>query len=93
MKYFCIIVGSIEGHIRSDETDSRQILEDEKLARFCLSQPELPVIGNANPVQINLEERPGFSLSQPAHIEDLLLCTQVQTKPFTQASQVHILND
>lgn len=59
-----------------------------------MSQPELPAIENANPVQINLEERPGFSFSQPAHIEDLLLCTQVQTKSFTQASQVvHILND
>ncbi|KAK1122622.1 hypothetical protein K0M31_009065 [Melipona bicolor] len=80
-------VGSIERYIRPDETDSKQILEDEKLARFCLSQPELLAIENANPVQINFEERPGFSFSQPAHIEDLLLCTQVQTKPFTQASQ------
>ncbi|XP_003705992.1 serine/threonine-protein kinase grp [Megachile rotundata] len=78
--------GTIEGYIRPDETNSRQVLEDENLTRFCLSQPELPTTENANAVQINLEERPGFSFSQPAHIEDLLLCTQVQTK-FTQASQ------
>ncbi|XP_034193551.1 serine/threonine-protein kinase grp isoform X1 [Osmia lignaria lignaria] len=78
--------GTIEGYIRPDETDSRQVLEDENLTRFGLSQPELPTTENANAVQINLDERQGFSFSQPAHIEDLLLCTQVQTK-FTQASQ------
>lgn len=82
--------GSVEGYIRPDETDfenRRQAIEDENLTRFCLSQPELPGVENANPVEINLEERPGFSFSQPAHIEDLLLCTQVQNKQFTQASQ------
>lgn len=83
-----MIAGSIEGYIRPDETDSRQVMDDENLTRFCLSQPELPAVENANAVEINLEERPGFSFSQPAHIEDLLLCTQVQTKQFTQASQV-----
>ncbi|XP_060825265.1 serine/threonine-protein kinase grp [Bombus pascuorum] len=82
--------GIVEGYIRSDETDfenRRQAIEHENLTRFCLSQPELPGIENANPVEINLEERPGFSFSQPAHIEDLLLCTQVQNKQFTQTSQ------
>ncbi|XP_078053386.1 serine/threonine-protein kinase grp [Augochlora pura] len=75
-----------EGHIRPDETDSRHMLEDENLTRFCLSQPELPRIQN-NVIEINLEEQPGFSFSQPAHIEDLLVCTQVQNKQLTQASQ------
>ncbi|XP_076295391.1 serine/threonine-protein kinase grp [Lasioglossum baleicum] len=75
-----------EGCIRPDETDSRQMLEDENLTRFCLSQPELPRVQN-NVVEINLEEQPGFSFSQPAHIEDLLVCTQVQNKQLTQASQ------
>ncbi|CAK9794733.1 Serine/threonine-protein kinase grp [Anthophora plagiata] len=79
--------GSIEGYIRPDETDSRQVLEDENLTRFCLSQPELIGVEYENAEHINLEERPGFSFSQPAHIEDLLLCTQVQTKQLTQASQ------
>ncbi|XP_076678572.1 serine/threonine-protein kinase grp [Andrena cerasifolii] len=79
--------GNMEGCIRPDETDSRQMLEDENLTRFCLSQPELLGMENTNAAQINLEERPGFSFSQPAHIEDLLLCTQVQNKQFTQPSQ------
>ncbi|XP_033340115.1 serine/threonine-protein kinase grp [Megalopta genalis] len=74
-----------EGYIRPDETDSTQMLKDENL-RFCLSQPELPRVQN-NVVEINLEEQPGFSFSQPAHIEDLLVCTQVQNKQLTQASQ------
>ncbi|XP_053977909.1 serine/threonine-protein kinase grp isoform X1 [Hylaeus volcanicus] len=78
--------GGTEGYIRPDETDSRQVLQDENSTRFCLSQPELPGV-EINAVQINLEERPGFSFSQPAHIEDLLLCTQAQTKQFTQPSQ------
>ncbi|XP_076651707.1 serine/threonine-protein kinase grp [Halictus rubicundus] len=75
-----------EGYIRPDETDSRQMLEDENSTRFCLSQPELIRVQN-NVVEINLEEQPGFSFSQPAHIEDLLVCTQVQNKQLTQASQ------
>ncbi|CAL7938258.1 unnamed protein product [Xylocopa violacea] len=75
------------GYVRPDETDSRQVLEDENLTRFCLSQPELPALESFNAVEINFDERLGFSFSQPAHIEDLLLCTQVQTKQLTQASQ------
>lgn len=75
-----------EGYIRPDETDSRHMLEDENLTRSSLSQPELPRIQN-NAIEINLEEQPGFSFSQPAHIEDLLVCTQVQNKQLTQASQ------
>lgn len=79
--------GNVEGYIRRDEVDSKQMTEDENLTRFCLSQPELPAEEDANAVDINFEERPGLSFSQPAHIEDLLLCTQVQNKQFTQASQ------
>ncbi|XP_031847438.1 serine/threonine-protein kinase grp isoform X1 [Nomia melanderi] len=76
-------VGSIEGHICHDEADSRQMLEDENLTRFCLSQPELPRIEN-NASEINLEKQPGFSFSQPAHIEDLLVCTHVYSTQETQ---------
>ncbi|XP_076240707.1 serine/threonine-protein kinase grp [Calliopsis andreniformis] len=79
--------GSVEGCIRPDETDSRQMLEDENLTRFGLSQPELLGIDNNSMTQFGLEERPKFSFSQPAHIEDLLLCTQIQNKQFTQPSQ------
>lgn len=79
-------VGGMEGYIRSDETDAKQVAAEDEM-QFCLSQPELSVADNMSGVQINLEERPGFSFSQPAHIEDLLLCTQVQTKQLTQQSQ------
>lgn len=79
-------VAGMHGCIRIDETDSKQVhSEDENMTRFCLSQPELPGIENVNAAHINLEER--FSFSQPAHIEDLLLCTQVQAKQLTQQSQ------
>ena len=39
-------------------------------------------------IQFNLDRRPTFSFSQPAHVEDLLLGTQLQ---FTQPSQVRSL--
>lgn len=39
-------------------------------------------------IQINLDGRPAFSFSQPAHVEDLLLCTQLQAMQQTQPSQV-----
>ncbi|XP_008553798.1 serine/threonine-protein kinase grp [Microplitis demolitor] len=42
--------------------------------RVCLSQPEFPSVNSS--VHINLDERPGFSFSQPAALEDLLLSTQ-----------------
>ncbi|XP_017886300.1 serine/threonine-protein kinase grp isoform X1 [Ceratina calcarata] len=74
-------------YVRPDEIDSRHGLEDENLTRYCLSQPELPTVESASAVGINLEERPGFSFSQPAHLEDLLLSTQVQNKQFTQSQQ------
>lgn len=64
------------------------MLENENITRFGLSQPELFRVDNGNMTQINFDERPGFSFSQPAHIENLLLCTQVQNKQFTQQSQV-----
>lgn len=60
--------------------------EDESLRNVCLSQPEFPRTDNGNTIQFNLDERPAFSFSQPAHIEDLFLCTQLQA--LTQPSQV-----
>lgn len=62
-------------------------VEEENSARFCLSQPELCGEENVNLVNIKVDERPGLSFSQPAHIEDLLLSTQIQTLQCTQASQ------
>lgn len=58
------------------------------MANVCLSQPELPGMENNDLIQINLDERPAFSFSQPAHIDDLLLCTQLQAMQHTQPSQV-----
>ncbi|XP_066586977.1 serine/threonine-protein kinase grp [Prorops nasuta] len=55
--------------------------------KFCLSQPELPREENLNSVNINLETREGISFSQPAHMEDLLISTQVQMLQQTQPSQ------
>jgi len=74
-----------------DEVDARSHLnlastEDESLRNVCLSQPEFPRTDNGNTIQFNLDERPAFSFSQPAHMEDLLLCTQLQA--LTQPSQV-----
>ncbi|XP_043286485.1 serine/threonine-protein kinase grp [Venturia canescens] len=71
--------GSIAKYMRFDD--------EENLTRLCLSQPELPGMENISTVQMNLEERPGFSFSQPAHVEDLLLCTQLQAIQNTQTSQ------
>ncbi|KAG7200518.1 hypothetical protein KM043_001082 [Ampulex compressa] len=77
-----------KGSFGNCEVDGKQIhLENEDLTRLCLSQPELPGMENITTMRINLEERPGFSFSQPAHMEDLLLCTQVQTMQQTQPSQ------
>ncbi|CAD6213254.1 GSCOCG00003989001-RA-CDS [Cotesia congregata] len=58
---------------------------DEDFNRVCLSQPEFPSVNSS--VRINLDERPGFSFSQPAALEDLLLSTQpVQNTQSTQNS-------
>lgn len=65
---------------------SQASTEDESLRNVCLSQPEFPRTDNGNTIQFNLDERPAFSFSQPAHMEDLLLCTQLQV--LTQPSQV-----
>ena len=62
--------------------------DEESSAKLCLSQPELPGIENHGLSTFTIEERPGFSFSQPAHMEDLLLSTQLQTLPNTQTSQV-----
>lgn len=61
--------------------------EDENLRNVCLSQPEFPGMEESSgATQFNLNERPMFSFSQPAHVDDLLLCTQLQA--MTQPSQV-----
>ena len=62
--------------------------DDENLTRFCLSQPELPGPNNHTIININIDERPGFSFSQPAQLEDLLLCTQLQATHNSQPNQV-----
>ncbi|XP_020287477.1 serine/threonine-protein kinase grp [Pseudomyrmex gracilis] len=59
-------------------------VEDENLRNVCLSQPEFLGMESNNAIQFNLDERPPFSFSQPAHVDDLL-CTQLQT--LTQPSQ------
>ncbi|XP_033222245.1 serine/threonine-protein kinase grp isoform X3 [Belonocnema kinseyi] len=58
--------------------------EEEVLMRTCLSQPELPGKETNGLSTFTIEERPGFSFSQPAHMEDLLLSTQLQTLAYTQ---------
>ncbi|XP_029669277.1 serine/threonine-protein kinase grp [Formica exsecta] len=80
----------VTSFIKGDEVDARSHLsqastEDESLRNVCLSQPEFPRTDNGNTIQFNLDERPAFSFSQPAHMEDLLLCTQLQV--LTQPSQ------
>ncbi|XP_011313971.1 serine/threonine-protein kinase grp [Fopius arisanus] len=67
-----------------DCTDGNEIksarYDEECVTRFGLSQPEFPHMEN-QPLYMNLEERPGFSFSQPAALGDLLLLTQpVQTQ-------------
>lgn len=52
-----------------------------------MSQPEFPGVESDDGIQFNLDRRPTFSFSQPAHVEDLLLGTQLQA--FTQPSQVY----
>jgi len=73
----------LDGRSYSDQTYA----EDENLRNVCLSQPEFPGIENNDTIEFNLDRRPAFSFSQPAHVEDLLLCTQLQN--MTQPSQVH----
>lgn len=68
----------------------RLLIEDEEsMTKICYSQPELienDIITSA----FTTKECPNFSFSQPAHMEDLLLSTQLQTLPNTQTSQVLI---
>jgi len=68
------------------QKQNQAYVEDESLRNVCLSQPEFPGMESIGATQINLNERPTFSFSQPAHVEDLLLCTQLQA--MTQPSQV-----
>ncbi|KAL6263823.1 hypothetical protein P5V15_003906 [Pogonomyrmex californicus] len=71
-----------------DQVDGRNYLnqtEDESLRNVCLSQPEFPGVENNDIIRFNLDERPTFSFSQPAHMEDMLVATQLQA--FTQPSQ------
>ncbi|XP_019700413.1 serine/threonine-protein kinase grp isoform X3 [Harpegnathos saltator] len=78
---------------RGDEPDGRNpaYTEDENLRNVCLSQPELPGMESNSVIQFNLNGRPAFSFSQPAHVEDLLLCTQLQAMQQTQPSQQNTL--
>lgn len=74
---------------KGDERGARNQLnqaytEAENLRNVCLSQPEFPGMDCTDSIQFNLDGRQ-FSFSQPAHVEDLLLGTQLQA--FTQASQ------
>ncbi|XP_026827165.1 serine/threonine-protein kinase grp isoform X2 [Ooceraea biroi] len=75
---------------KGDQLDGRNTVnpayaEDENLRNVCLSQPEFPGGESNDAIEFNLDGRPAFSFSQPAHVEDLLLCTQLQT--LTQPSQ------
>ncbi|KAH0954187.1 hypothetical protein HN011_000098 [Eciton burchellii] len=74
----------LDGRNYSDQTYA----ENENLRNVCLSQPEFPGIENNDTIEFNLDGRPAFSFSQPAHVEDLLLCTQLQnmTQPSQQSS-------
>ncbi|XP_029155770.1 serine/threonine-protein kinase grp isoform X2 [Nylanderia fulva] len=79
----------VTSFVKGDEVDARSRLnqmstEDESLRNVCLSQPEFPQMDSNSTIQFNLDERPA-SFSQPAHVEDLLLCTQLQA--LTQPSQ------
>ncbi|XP_046411151.1 serine/threonine-protein kinase grp [Neodiprion fabricii] len=56
------------------------------VSRFCLSQPEMPGIEINKTDCMNFEQRPGFSFSQPTDVEDLLLCTPLQTTQHTQGA-------
>jgi len=78
MKYLWFIGDQVDGR-------NQTYVEDENLRNVCLSQPEFPGMEN-DAIQFNLDGRPTFSFSQPAHVEDLLLGTQLQV--FTQPSQV-----
>lgn len=88
VKKFQQVSGVHQRCVRTDETDGKNMhSENEDLTRFCLSQPELLGVDNIDTAHINLEERPAFSFSQPVHIEDLLLYSQLQPYQLTQQSQ------
>lgn len=68
------------------------IEEEDSLTKICYSQPEL-IENNIITNTFTSKECPNFSFSQPAHMEDLLLSTQLPTtQPNTQTSQVLIFN-
>lgn len=82
-EFFSIIPDTSEDCVDGGRFKSQR-LDDEYITRLGLSQPEFPDSENQS-LHINLEERPGFSFSQPAALEDLFLSTQpVQN---TQTSQ------
>ncbi|XP_015115967.1 serine/threonine-protein kinase grp isoform X4 [Diachasma alloeum] len=83
-----ILVALLAGDNSEDCIDGGRLkclrYDEEAITRLGLSQPEFPDTEN-QVFQINLDERPGFSFSQPAALEDLFLSTQpVQN---TQTSQ------
>lgn len=63
---------SIDGAERKSKI--KRYSDEDCNNRVCLSQPEFPSVNSS--VHVNLDERPGFSFSQPAALEDLLLSTQ-----------------
>ncbi|XP_043462969.1 serine/threonine-protein kinase grp [Leptopilina heterotoma] len=79
-------------HVDRDVVDGfrskRLLIEDEdSLTKICYSQPEI-IENNINSNTFTSTEYPNFSFSQPAHMEDLLLSTQLpNTQPNTQTSQ------
>ncbi|XP_044014615.1 serine/threonine-protein kinase grp isoform X2 [Aphidius gifuensis] len=51
-------------------------IDEDNFGRNCLSQPEYTKQQNTSSIHIDIENRGGFSFSQPAAIGDLLLSTQ-----------------
>ncbi|XP_012266279.1 serine/threonine-protein kinase grp [Athalia rosae] len=64
---------------------------EHKVPRLGLSQPEFPGLEASYTDDMNFEQRAGFSFSQPTDMEDLLLCTQLQTTQYTQNASQNIL--
>ncbi|XP_012288696.1 serine/threonine-protein kinase grp [Orussus abietinus] len=81
-------VDGLAGRDQIDGFDLKRMHYDHQdLKRLCLSQPELPGMENINYQRINFVERPAFCFSQPAHMEDLLLSSQLHATQHTQSTQ------
>ncbi|XP_014211812.1 serine/threonine-protein kinase grp [Copidosoma floridanum] len=72
------------------ESDKKN--HNKKEETFSFSQPELPPVGNSKSVNIiELRKRTGLSFSQPTIVDNLLICSQLQTIQ-TQTSQNTLQN-